>query len=386
MTTITTINSGDNISDSRTDINQNFANLNSYKIESSYLDTDTALAANSDVKIPSQKAVKTYIDTNGGVNASETARGIVEEATDAEILAATATGATGAKLFITPAKTRTSGLIKFGGTGADGALSITSGTTTISLGSAKVVIKNYTSISITGTGVLAFSNPHANGTIIILKSQGNVTITSSANPTVDLRSLGGSGGAEKVAGYFAYTSDGRTTKAGAGATGGTSLYATPTGQGTYAFNLASKNLVIAPGAGGQGGHTANGDNYGGGGGGALINSGTNGTTNTTGGGGDGGGAGGRGAGALLIECAGAYSASSVFNAVGANGSNGYANNGGGGGGGAGGMVIVLYNTLTSNTATYTVTGGTGGSPNGSGGTGGDGGAGASLVMQNTEFS
>src|SRR5262249_4478364 len=38
---------------------------------------------------------------------------------------------------------------KFGGTGADGALSISSGTTTINLGNAAVVVKNYTSISIT---------------------------------------------------------------------------------------------------------------------------------------------------------------------------------------------------------------------------------------------
>ena len=37
-------------------------------------------------------------------DADETTRGIVEEATDAEVLAGTAVGGTGAKLFITPAK------------------------------------------------------------------------------------------------------------------------------------------------------------------------------------------------------------------------------------------------------------------------------------------
>src|SRR3990167_6000177 len=104
MSTIATIDAADLISDSRTDINTNFSNLNTDKIETSYLDTDTSLAANSDTKIPSQKAVKTYIDTSGGANASETARGIVEEATDAEVTAGTATGGTGAKLIITPAK------------------------------------------------------------------------------------------------------------------------------------------------------------------------------------------------------------------------------------------------------------------------------------------
>ena len=39
-----------------------------------------------------------------GGDASETVKGFVEEATDAEVLAGTATGATGAKLFVTPAK------------------------------------------------------------------------------------------------------------------------------------------------------------------------------------------------------------------------------------------------------------------------------------------
>ena len=63
MATITTINASDQITNSRTVINTNFTNLNSDKIETSYLDTDTALAANSDVKIPSQKAIKAYVDS-----------------------------------------------------------------------------------------------------------------------------------------------------------------------------------------------------------------------------------------------------------------------------------------------------------------------------------
>lgn len=107
MATITTINATDLITNSRSDINTNFANLNSDKIETSYLDTDTSLAANSDSKIATQKAVKSYIDTQGGANASETVRGVVEEATDAEVTAGTATGGTGAKLIVTPAKLST---------------------------------------------------------------------------------------------------------------------------------------------------------------------------------------------------------------------------------------------------------------------------------------
>jgi microcystin-dependent protein len=65
MSTITTIQSSDLITNSRTDINTNFSNLNVDKIETSVLDTDTSLAANSDSKVATQKAVKTYIDTGG---------------------------------------------------------------------------------------------------------------------------------------------------------------------------------------------------------------------------------------------------------------------------------------------------------------------------------
>lgn len=107
MSTLQTIQATDLISTSRTDINANFIALNNEKIETSTLSTDSTLAANSDAKIATQKAVKAYVDAGGNVNASETARGIVEEATDAEVTAGTATGATGAKLFITPAKLAT---------------------------------------------------------------------------------------------------------------------------------------------------------------------------------------------------------------------------------------------------------------------------------------
>jgi hypothetical protein len=102
MATITTINGSDLPSNSRADINTNFANLNSDKIETSVIDTDTALTANSDAKIPSQKAVKAYVDAGGNVNASTTAKGIVEEATQAEVEAGTAAGGTGARLFVNP--------------------------------------------------------------------------------------------------------------------------------------------------------------------------------------------------------------------------------------------------------------------------------------------
>lgn len=64
MTIITDINNSDLISASNEVINDNFDNLNSGKIETSVIDTDAALAANSDAKLPSQKAVKAYVDNN----------------------------------------------------------------------------------------------------------------------------------------------------------------------------------------------------------------------------------------------------------------------------------------------------------------------------------
>jgi len=83
MSTITTINASDQITNSRSVINTNFSNLNTDKIETSVIDTDTTLAANSDSKIPSQKAVKAYIDAAGSIdtgltqsiNAGETING-----------------------------------------------------------------------------------------------------------------------------------------------------------------------------------------------------------------------------------------------------------------------------------------------------------------------
>lgn len=102
-TTITTINSIDLITNSRTDINNNFASLNTNKLETSLLTTDPSLSANSDLLIPSQKAVKAYVDTGGNANASITNKGIVQEATAAQIAAGTATGSTGARLYVNPA-------------------------------------------------------------------------------------------------------------------------------------------------------------------------------------------------------------------------------------------------------------------------------------------
>lgn len=204
MSSITTINSGDLISTSRTDINTNFSNLNTDKIETSYLDTDTTLAANSDSKIATQKAVKAYVDTQGGANASTTVRGVVELATAAEINAGTATGATGAALVVTPdqLKLATSPVINVYGaaslgdsttqfditnpagttfrytwdsTGTDPGISTTTVPTgaTVIFFSTAANIANCNKFTVTGSGTNYFEVTNASGV-----AQNNVTLAS----------------------------------------------------------------------------------------------------------------------------------------------------------------------------------------------------------------
>lgn len=271
---------------------------------------------------------------------------------------------------------------KFGGNGSDGALAVSSGTTTIDLAGAAYVVKNYTSISITGTGKIAFSNPHAEGTIVIFKSQGNVTITSS-QPGIDASGIGAAGGAAGAA-----LSD--------GATGGTGRQILDT-----SAHGGVKGIGVSGGAPGTGG-------AGGAGGSAMsvtagifytISAATLSATKSiklftgSGGGGGGGGtgtvaggAGGAGGGCLIIECAGALNFTgtiSVAGIAGVSGVSGTANNGGGGGGGGGsaGTCLILYETLTASSGSVTIIGGAGGGGgnggnDGTAGAGGGGGGGA----------
>lgn len=305
-------------------------------------------------------------------------------------------------------KTGTDGRIptafmRFGGDGTDGALSITSGTTTLAMGAVTAFIKNYTSISITGTGKLAFSGPNSNGTRIFLKSQGNVTLTSSTVPLIDLTLLGA---AASTNGYM-----GNTYIQSYGNNGGSFLASgsVPTAAGgsvTFNWNTVNPDLQgfkypymhIAT-AGGNGG--------------ADARSGDSATAGTRG----------LGAGSMLIECAGALNFTGTITATGQAGTNGtgthvagcYASSGGGGGGG--GFVGIIYNTLTANSGTVNITGGAGGTSatagsgnsNSQGGAGGGGrvaggdaggfssggglradpgiagGNGYSFIVQNTEF-
>lgn len=277
---------------------------------------------------------------------------------------------------------------KFGGGGTDGALSVSSGNTNIDCGGARILVKNYSSISITGTASVTFTNPHSQGTTVILRCSGDFTVTSSTAPalicqTGSIGGTGGSGGVGSLAatngsslptnggegtlnvevlysgnyagtGGVAYNSTGAQTAGTGGTTKGIQLDTSTNAASFYSISVEriqkNKFLSITPGYGGGAGS---------GGSGARSSGSTTGGT---------GGDGGRGGGALIIECAGTWNFTttngiSVGGINGSNGANITAGNGagGGGGGGGGGMFIALYNTLGSNTGTVIISGGSGGS-------------------------
>lgn len=310
----------------------------------------------------SSGGIPSWIPNPAASDGSTTVKGVFEEATQAEVIAGTATGATGARLAMNPSSfiaalptlLQGSALVKFGGTGADGALVISSGTTTIDLAGAAYVTKNYSSISITGTGVLAFINPASGGTIVHLKSQGQVVLTSSATPMIDCSGLGGDAGTgtidddgtSGVAATDIFGGDSSNGKLGLKrsaslpANGGVVYTIKP----MYTLNSNRLNIrrsifLTAGSGGGAGGGGASGST---------------------------GGAGGRGGGGLIIECAGALNFTtalgiSVAGKAGSNGvTSGTDSGAGGGGGGSAGFCVILYNTLTAASGTVNVTGGAGG--------------------------
>jgi len=236
--------------------------------------------------------------------------------------------------------TETNGALKkFGGTGADGALDTSGGTVDIDLGGANIVVKNYTSINIV-TNNVTVSNPASTGTLLILRSQGAVTISA----TLDLR---GGGAAANTSGFNFYV-DGSLTPNGKNSSGNTG----GAGGSTLPVYYTNNTWQLQQGEGAR----------------LLVGS----------GGGNGGtAAGGRGGAGLIIECAGAYNFTGIINT---SGTAGASNSGGGGGGGAAGSVIVYYNTLTTDSGTYSMLGGAGAA--GGGGTNSAGGGGAASAQGN----
>ena len=292
--------------------------------------------------------------------------------------------------------------LQFGGDGSDGALSCSSGTTSIDLGSAAITTKNYTSISITGTCKVAFTNPASTGSIIIFRSQGNATITSSNDPAIDLQSLGGVGGAgsgSPGAGTAGNGGGGGSSMVGAGSNGtiGANTAAnTPTtgsGFGTWIYSTTaqtggagSASCGNTTAAGGASPALPSSTGYyqqyfkafvlpGSGGGGGCPSTDTGATT---------GGTGGRGAGALYMEVGGSLNKTGIIDARGATSTASIAASSGCGGGGGGGIIQIIYNYLTANSGSDRVNGGSG-----NGGTctkvGGDGAGGLSSVKQNNFF-
>ena len=355
--------------------------------------------------------------TAGGINSPNTGTDIAFWAGSTFANRATAPFRVNAQGDVTMTSATISGVLvstkgTFGGDGSDGALTITSGTTTVSIASAAVLVKNYSSISITSTAKLAFSNPATGGSIVFLRSQGAVTVTSTAT-CIDCSALGATGGAGGSGGMnnsiLTGTSGTSSTKFAYGTTNGGAGGGASNGLGgavptfgyytTIADILLQKYHFAFVGAGGGGGAARSGG----------VSNGTAGT-------------GGRGGGALVIECGGAwnFTTASGISVAGVVGGDGVYNSGtdheaNGGGGGGGGFCLVLYATLTANSGTIVVSGGGGGLTNsanynnnsnvwggGGGGsnlvgsngaeaasagdtTGGTGGNGYSLVAQNTLY-
>ncbi len=284
---------------------------------------------------------------------------------------------------------------KFGGTGADGAKTVSS-SENIDFDSANVAVKNYTTLTINASQVLGATNVPATGGVMWLKVSGDCVISGK----IDIGGKGGAGGAGGLTGGVRGTS----------------------GTAGYKSGIFDDNAHYGTGGSSDGG---NGD---GGGGGAHQSAGSNGGNSSTqaapgvggvailtydehvdqdlkaiffvcgsgagGGGADGdtledGGAGGAGAGVLILEVAGnlTFGASSTLDADGDNGADGIAGGDtGGGGGGSGGQIYVLYNgTLTDGGVSTDVGGGTGGAKVGNGGNGGAGGAGDYYIVKNHSF-
>ncbi len=260
----------------------------------------------------------------------------------------------------------------FGGNGSDGDLIISSGTTTIDLGGLKYFLKNYSAISITGTGKLAFSNPHANGTKIVLKSTGDVVLTSSTAPMIDVSGMGAiyggavsgiSNGVDGTNGFGLFEVANQYGRKGLsgneqGGVGGVAISIKDYFATVDNSALVAKIAALWTGAGGGSG-----------------GSGTGGTS----------GVGGRGGGALYIECGGYLNFPTALG-ISVSGTDGTAGAvmAGGGGGGACGSCIILYNNSTAATGTVKATGGNGGAGYGADNSAsGGGGASAITTLNNT---
>jgi hypothetical protein len=324
-------------------------------------------------------------------NASTVAAGLVEIATQVEVDAGTDTGGTGAMVALSPS-TYLAGfipkLISLGvalplGTGVDGDLVVSSGTTNLTLGQ----VYNYSSISISVGATLSSAGT---GSPMILKCLGTANIAGTIDlsgkniPSSSLESKitgkqyargdsgnggtgGHGGGGSSNGGGGAGSSQGEGCGGGGGGggastnsgiyggagggggifggVGGASVYGSGKGGDSYSNNGGTATGLTGSSANGNPGGTSSG------GSGSISN---NQSEGSCGGGGAGGKVGNSG-GALFLYC-NAFSGSGTINASALNGGNGgnggngfntgYYNTssvggGGGAGGGGGGGIIVL---------------------------------------------
>jgi hypothetical protein len=243
-------------------------------------------------------------------------------------------------------------------------------------------VRNYRNLSITGTAQLRFSNPHNNGTIVILRVADTLTITSTASPAIDLEGIGSNvGNRGLVLSLFEalnHGANGQGPSGNVGGSGGSAIRSLGLPSITRNHWAILKNFplllsilpVFAGSAGGNGGNGgAPNAGAGGGGGGSYMWSGGNGgntsgdTANT---GNFAGGSGGRGGGGLVIiaKKINFTGTISVRGQNGQNGTNGTGGSprpgGGGGGGGAGGSCYIFYNNAISLSGTILYSGGNGG--------------------------
>lgn len=240
----------------------------------------------------------------------------------------------------------------FGGDGRDGVLNVTSGTTTLDALGATLLSKQYSSINISAGATLTITNQSASGTILYLKSQGNVTIAGKIELT-------GKGATTSVSGLNSQDSIDHDATNAVDSTGGantdyqvgvagqvyTNLFLYP-----KAYSVDGKRFNIAVGSGGSSG--------------GMGWCGSDGKVVAR-------GIGGNGGGSLILESGGYLNFTGTINANGGNGTNGAnavgscgagqrGSGGGGGGGGAAGMVYLFYNKLISSAGTINTKGGAGG--------------------------
>ena len=367
-------------------------------------------------------ASKGYVDGiafAGAPNASTVQKGIVQEATAADVANGTATGSTGARLYINPSNVSPGANVDFG-TGLDGN-SLFDGSATYSyaslVGSTYTLTRDlYASAITVNNGITLRTGGYIVHTVSTITNNGTID-NSGANASNGNNASGSTGG---TGGAFGASGLGATLPTPPSSTsGGNGGNQESSGTGSSAGVAANPSLGSSGVAGGSGGTVTG---YSGGtaaaGGtttaetasisyiyttktlvagsevsaarflarivGSTSGATTSASASSSGGGGgagaralDGGGAGGGGGGAGGVGGNILLVASSIVNngtisVNGGNGGNGgnssiAGGRGGGGAGGSGGVILMIYNTY-SGSGSLIATGGTGGTAGSGGGT------------------